>query len=323
MTPHGRRVLFGVAALAAAPARAQEAGFPARPVRIIVPFAPGGSTDAQVRLVASRLSQTWRQPVVVETRPGAGTTIGATQAAAAAPDGYTLYALPGATHAIAAVVYAPLPYHPLESFAGISLLATQPLVISARPDSEIGSLDALLEAARARPGVLSYASTGTGAGPHLAMEAFKAAARLDILHVPFTGSAPALTAVLARQVDVAITDTSVIPMIRDGQLRGIAVTSAARWPSLPDTPSLVQAGLVAEELIGWVGLFTQAAVPRPIVERLNAGIVAALADAEVVRLIETSGARAAPMNPETAQAWLRREVERYTVLARQLGITRN
>jgi tripartite-type tricarboxylate transporter receptor subunit TctC len=224
--------------LSSAAARAQIAGFPNRPVRIVVPYPPGGPNDLVARAIARGMSERWGKPVVVENRPGgAAGVVGTEVVARAEPDGHTLV-LNGITHAIAPGLYSRLPYDTAKDFTAVSLVGWAPLMMVVHPSISVASVAELIAYAKARPGQLSYASTGNGTSIHLAAEMFKRMAGVDILHVPYRGSSQAITALVANEVQMMIEAVpSALPHVREGRLRALAVTSPERWPALPELPS--------------------------------------------------------------------------------------
>ena len=274
--PLPRRALAAAATLAlAAPGAGRSADFPTRPVRVVVPFPPGGPTDTIARLVAPRLEQGWGQPVIVENRGGAGGNIGTDTVARAAPDGHTLL-LAASSHAINPSIFRSLPYDPVRDFAAVALLASSPFVLVVHPSVPAHSLAELLALARARPGRLNYASASNGSGNHLAMEMLKAATGVDLVRVPYAGAAPATTDLLAGQVPVMFNNmVSAVPHIAAGRLRALAVSGPARSTALPAVPA------VAETLPGfdastWYGVLAPAGTPPAVAAELNARFVAAL-----------------------------------------------
>ncbi|MBC8057661.1 MAG: tripartite tricarboxylate transporter substrate binding protein [Rhizobiales bacterium] len=263
-------VLLGVTALASAAGASAADAWPDKPLRLIVPFPPGGAADTIGRLVAARLGERLGQTVNVENRAGAGTIIAAQAAATAAPDGYTLSLATSGQLAINPALHAKLPYDPVKSFAPVALVATTAYVISVNAESPITSLEALIAEAKREPGKLAYSSCGNGTVCHLTGELLKSTAEIDLLHVPFAGSAPAVSALLGNQVQVA-SDTVAIqaPQIRAGKLRGLAISSAQRSPVLPDVPTAAEAGLPAFIADSWFGIVVPADTPLGVIQRLN------------------------------------------------------
>jgi tripartite-type tricarboxylate transporter receptor subunit TctC len=280
----GRRGLTRRAALAAPllalplPGRAQE-GFPSRPLRVVIPFTPAGTTDLTGRLAAERLSARLGQPVVVENRPGAGGNVGAEFVARAEPDGYTLLLTTIGTGAINFAVYGDrMPYKPGD-LAAVGLLSRVPNVLMVPPSLPVQSIAELVALAKQRPGGLNYGTAGIGSSPHICTELFALQAGVKMTHVPYRGSAPMLTELMAGRVEVGMDNIpSALPFIRDGKLRALATTGAARSAVLPDVPTMQQAGIAGFEATAWFGLLAPAATPKPIIARLGREVDAAARD---------------------------------------------
>jgi tripartite-type tricarboxylate transporter receptor subunit TctC len=305
-----RRRHAAAALLSAAPAAAQ-APFPSRPVTIIVPFAPGGLADILARLVAEKLRASLGVPMVVENRPGAGGIAGARAAAAAAPDGHTLL-LANTNLAINPSLYRSLPYDTQAAFAPVILAITLPNILVVRADMPARSLAELIALAREAPGRLNYASAGAGTFPHLAMALFLQRAGIDVAHIPFNGAAPAMAAILARQVELLASDPpGAIPQIAAGTLRPLAVTSLTRLSVLPDVPSAAEAGLPGFEAVGWQGFVAPAGTPEPVIRSLNAAITAALAAPDLRERLLSQGVTFTPGTPGDFAAFLRQDMERW------------
>ena len=265
------RLLAGAALALAAlgPALAQAADWPTRPLKLIVPFPPGGAADTIGRYYAEQLSAALGQSVVVDNKPGAGTAIAAEAAARATPDGSTLSLATSGQLTILPHLQENLRFDALKDFAPVAVLASVPNVVAVHAKSELRTLEQLTAAARARPGRLSYASCGNGTLCHLSGELLKSLSATDLLHVPYKGSAPAVAALLGGEVDVAVdTLTILAPQIQAGKLRGLVLTSTQRSPLVPDVPSAVEAGLPEFAAAGWFGIVLPASTPAPIVERL-------------------------------------------------------
>jgi tripartite-type tricarboxylate transporter receptor subunit TctC len=253
--------------------------WPSKPLRLLVPFPPGGAADTVGRIYAEKLGEALKQPVVVENRPGAGTAIAAEAAAKAAPDGYTLSLAPAGQLTILPHLNPAIPYDPVKDFAPVSLVASVPYVVGASAETPISSLQDLIAKAKAEPGKLTYSSCGNGTLCHLSGELFKSLTGADLLHVPFKGSAPAVQALLGGQVDLAFDTLTVLaPQVKAGKVKGLAITSAARSPLLPDVTTAREAGLPDFVVASWFGLVVPVATPKDIVERLNheIGFIAAL-----------------------------------------------
>jgi tripartite-type tricarboxylate transporter receptor subunit TctC len=298
--------------------RAQALDFPTKVVRIIVPYAPGGSAEAQARTVAEELSKIWKQQVIVEGKPGAGTTIGAAYVAGSAPDGYTLY-LAGTSHTISPSLYS-IRYDPVKSFSPISRLATSPFILMVNPSLGVNSVADFLALARAKPGTLNYSTSGIGAGPHLAAEMMKAAAKIDVRHVPFKGSAPAMTALLGNFVEFSMGDVSALPTIKAGSLKALAVTTAKRFSELPDVPTFdetIQKGL---EVTNWSSILAPANTPPDVVNFINQSIATALQSPDVKKSYEAQGFEPTPSTPDQLRDFMIAEVRKYHEAIEQAGI---
>lgn len=310
----------GAAALAAsAPRGASAQSWPARPIRLIVAFAPGGFTDIAARLLAERLGAALGQPVTVDNRAGAAGIIGTEAAARSAADGHTLLMGTISTQAMNVGLYRTLPYDPVADFAPVSGVATSPNLLVAHPSKGIYDVAALIAQARAEPGVLTYGSGGNGTSSHLAGELFKSLARVDLLHVPFRSTAPAATALVAGQVDVMFdTLPSALPHAREGRLRALGVTSTERLPSLPDIPAVAET-VPGFEMGVWTGLFAPAGTPAPVVERLNAATQEALP--HLAPRFAELGLQSFVAGPAELAAHLRREIGKWTEVIRAARIT--
>jgi tripartite-type tricarboxylate transporter receptor subunit TctC len=275
-----RLALFAAVGLMLAQATFAHADtWPSKPLRLLVPFPPGGAADTVGRIYAERLGEALKQPVVVENKPGAGTAIAAEAAAKAAPDGYTLSLAPAGQLTILPHLNPAIPYDPVKDFAPVSLLASVPYVVGASAEAPVATLQDLIAKAKAEPGKLTYSSCGNGTLCHLSGELFKSLTGTDLLHVPFKGSAPAVQALLGGQVDLAFDTLTVLaPQVKAGKVKGLVITSAARSPLVPDVPTAREAGLPDFVVASWFGLVVPAATPKDIVERLNreVGYIAAL-----------------------------------------------
>lgn len=311
-----------LAMIAGTQAAAQTAAqaFPSRPVRIIVPFPPGGSSDGSARVVAERMSEEWKQPVIIENKAGAGTTIGAAFVATAPPDGYTLLLIGPGTHAASSALYKNLSYDAVKSFAGVGQMASAPFVVVVNSSSKIGSMKELIELARSRPGQVTYSTSGSGAGPHLVTEMIALATGVKLLHVPFKGSAPATLALLGGQVDFSMADTSAMPHIQSGKLRGLAVTTAKPSLLFRGVPTLAEAGIPGVEYLLATGLLAPAGTPREVISKINAAIGRALADEDVQRRLNGLGFEATQKTADEFDAFVASEVAKYTKIVRDIGL---
>jgi tripartite-type tricarboxylate transporter receptor subunit TctC len=321
-----RRSALAAALLAAAPygVRAQttgDANWPTRPIRLIVPFTPGGFTDIAARIVAAQLTPRLGQAVVVENRAGAAGIIGTEAAARSEPDGYTLVMGGVSTHAMNVTLYRRLPYDPQRDFAAVSGVANGPNILVVHPGLAARNLSELIAMARARPGAITYGSAGAGTSTHLAGELFRGMAGVDILHVPFRSTSLATTSLLGGQLDMMFdTLASALPHVRDGKLRALAVTSPRRTAALPDLPTMAET-LPGFEVGVWAGLFAPAATPRPVVERIATATREALTTPELVARFADLGVSPHPAGPDEYAAFMRAEIERWGAVIRRAGIT--
>jgi tripartite-type tricarboxylate transporter receptor subunit TctC len=274
------RSLLALAAAAALPAaHAQTPAFPSKPITIIVPYAPGGTNDILARAVATRMTTTMGQPVVVENRPGASGNVGAQFVARSSPDGYTVLTAPSGILAISKWVYPHLQYDPERDFAPITLAGRVPNVLLVHPSVPATTMQELVQYARGNPNRLSFASMGSGTSGHLSGEMFKMLAGLELQHIPYKGSAPALNDLLGGHVHMMFDNLpTALPLVKGGKLRAFAVTSATRSPLLPDVPTLAEAGVPGFDATAWFGFVAPAGTPVPILERLNKEVVSALND---------------------------------------------
>ena len=298
-------------ALAAAlplPARAQTG----RPLRLIVPFTPGGSTDILARAIAPRLAAALGVTVVVDNKPGAGGSLGAGEAAKAEPDGHTLLMGHIGTLAVNPAIYPKLTYDPLKSFVPVAWVARVPNVLVVPAASPSRSFKDFVERARANPGRLSYSSGGNGSAAHITFEYLKLRARLFMLHIPYKGTAPSVTDLIAGQVDATFTGApAVLPHVRSGRLRALAVSSPLRLPALPDVPTVAEGGYPGFEADQWYGVVAPAGTPAAVVARLNAEINKALALPEVAQQLSVEGALPTPGTPQAFGELIRREIPRW------------
>jgi tripartite-type tricarboxylate transporter receptor subunit TctC len=304
-------LFFSLALAAPAFSQSVPQAFPARPVRVVVPFPPGGGADALARLMAPKLAELWKEPVAVENRPGASGHIGADFVAQAPADGATL--LMSST--------ASLTERNVAQFAPVTLVSASPYVVTASLRTPVASIDELIKFSREHPGALSYASSGTGAASHLSAELFKSMAAVDLLHVPYKGTGQALTDLLAGQVDLLFAPSqAVIQHVRAGKLRGLATTGAKRTETLPDLPTVAESGLPGYEALGWFGLLAPAATPAPIVDRLSGDANRVLADPEVRSRMLALGADPRGNTPGEFARFIREDQAKWAKLVRDAGI---
>jgi len=313
--------ILAPAALAVSPiAAAQAPAYPTKPIRIVVPFPPGGATDILARDVAQKLTDAWGQSVIVDNRPGAGGNIGSELVAKSAPDGYTLEMGTVGTHAINASLYAKMPYDNVKDFAPIILVAGVPNVLEVNPSLPVNSVTELIAYAKANPGKLNFASSGNGTSIHLSGELFKVMAGVEMTHVPYKGSAPALQDLIAGQVQLMFDNLPPsLPQIKAGKLRALAVTSAARAPALPDVPTVAEAGLPGFEASSWFGLLAPAGTPPAIVAKINAEVGKWLATPEAKENLAKQGANAAGGTPEDFAKHIAAETAKWAKVVKASG----
>ena len=302
----------------------QAQSYPSRPVRLVVPLSPGGFADTPTRMLAPRLSEQLGRQFFVENKPGAGGTIGADFVAKSAPDGYTLL-VTGTPHVISAHLYKKLPYDALRDFTHISLIASGPYALVVNPQKlPVSSVRELITAARAQPGKIDFASSGNGSAQHLVGALFNSTARIDLNHVPYKGSGPAMQDLIAGQVGVSFAGVpNVLGHVRSGRLRALGVTTATRWSELPDVPTLAEAGVPGYEATLWLNVSGPAGMPADIVQRLNNEIAKALKDPEVQNNFRTGGVDAVWMGPKELNAFMRAEYEKWGKVVRDTGATVN
>lgn len=302
----------------------QAQSYPSRPVRLVVPLSPGGFADTPTRMLAPRLSEQLGRQFFVENKPGAGGTIGADFVAKSAPDGYTLL-VTGTPHVISAHLYKKLPYDALRDFTHIALIASGPYALVVNPQKlPVSSVRELITAARAQPGKIDFASSGNGSAQHLVGALFNSMAGIDLNHVPYKGSGPAMQDLIAGQVGVSFAGVpNVLGHVRSGRLRALGVTTATRWSELPDVPTLAEAGVPGYEATLWLNVSGPAGMPADIVQRLNNEIAKALKDPEVQNNFRTGGVDAVWMGPKELNAFMRAEYEKWGKVVRDTGATVN
>ncbi|MBI2317116.1 MAG: tripartite tricarboxylate transporter substrate binding protein [Betaproteobacteria bacterium] len=294
--------------------------FPGRSVRLVVPFPPAGVTDRIARLAAQKLGELWRQPVVIDNRPGASGIIAAELVAKAAPDGYTLLFGHIGTHAINASLFAKLPYRPVRDFAPVSLFATVPNLLLIHPSVPANSVTELIALAKARPGTLTYASPGSGTSGHMAGELFKSLAGVDIVHIPYKGAGAALQDVLSGQVSMMFdTVASSLPQARAGKLKGLAVTSASRVPIAPEIPTVAESGVPEFEIAPWFGVLAPAGTPASVVAKLSADLRRAVDSEEVSKPLSAQGVTLIGSSPQEFAAHIEREIPRWARIVKASG----
>lgn len=310
--------------MAGTSAHAQGAGYPARPITVIVPFAAGGATDLLARQLGKHLSTAMGQPFVIENRAGAGGTVGARIASRAEPDGYTLIMGTNASHAIAATVNKQLSYDPLKDFEAISLVAHVPQVLMVHPSVKVSNVAELIDYSKKHPGELNFGSAGNGTPGHLGMELFKMMADVDMTHIPFQGGGPALVALAGGQVQLMADNvSSALPQIKGGKVNAIAVTSAKRSGALPDLPTIAEQGVPGFESGSWFALFAPAGTSKDIVARLNQETVKALSAPEVRETLTTQGAEPGGGTPEELSKLVQDDIGKWSKVVQRIGLSMN
>jgi tripartite-type tricarboxylate transporter receptor subunit TctC len=318
----GRAVQAAVAAVALGAglqglAVAQD--YPNKPVRIIVPFSPGGAVDGPIRAIAGDLSKRLKQQVIIENRPGAGATIGSEAVAKAPPDGYTLL-LASQTNAISASLYPKLNFNPIDDFVGISLLGREPGALVVHPSLPVKNVAELIALAKDKPGQINYASSGNGSGQHLFMAMFASMAGIKLTHVPYKGSGQATTDLLAGTVPLSFPGTNgMMKHIKGGKLKVLATSGVKRSPQLPDVPTLDEAGLKGYSAYVWMGLLAPKGTPAAIVDRLNREFKASLASPEVVAFMNEAGIETVGSSPAEMDAYFREERDRWARTVKETG----
>lgn len=296
------------------------AGFPSKVVRIIVPFSPGGSADASARILAERLSEIWGQAVIIENKPGAGTTVASAHVAASAPDGHTLYLAYVLSYATSASLYSKLAYDPASALAPVSMVADAPFVLSVSPTTKVNTVADLVALAKSTAQGLSYASTGNGAGPHLTTEMFLRRAGITATHVPYRGTNEALTSLIGDQVQFSVFDAAALGQLRSGRVKPLAVTSAKRWPQLPDVPTISESGYRGFDVSSGSGIMVSSKTPREIVSQLNADIVRAMATPAVQQKFSAQGFVPMSSTPQEFEQILGAQMERMRTLIKEIGL---
>src|SRR3954469_332095 len=294
--------------------------YPAKPVRIVVPWPPGGGTDLVARTVAQKMHETLGQQAIVDNRAGANGIIGADLVAKASADGYTVM-ITIASHAINPSLYAKLPYDTLGDLAPVSLLAEYPFVITVHPSVPAKSIKELIAFAKSHPGQLSFASSGNGSGPHLGMELFKSMAGIDLVHIPYKGAGQAMTDLVSGQVQVFLNNfLAGTAMIRAGKLRALAVTSRNRSPVAPELLTVAESGLPGYGVTGWYGMFVPSATPAPVVATLHAGVVKAIKSKEVSERLSSEAAEIVGSSPREFADYLKAEINKWAGVIRKAQI---
>jgi len=315
-----RRLLLGVAAAAAAAPAFAQSDFPSKPIRLVVSFPAGGISDVLARALAIKLASNIGQQVIVENKPGAGTTIASEYIARSTPDGYTIWLQDVTTHAINASLYSKLPYDTVKDFTPITMVASTPLMLVSHPSIPAKSVDELIKLIRSKPGQYAYGSSGNGTIVHLAAEMLKSAAGLDVLHVPYKGSAPATQAILGGEVSfVFSTMPPAVSNVKAGRLRALAVTTPKRVEAVPDVPTMIESGLPDFDLVLYSGIFGPPGLPPAIVRRLNAELAKVVNDPQIRAVYEKIGADPMTTTPAELAARMNEEIARLGKVVKASG----
>ena len=310
---------LSLGALTASPAAAQS--YPSKTVRIVVPFPPGGSTDLLARRLSDRLSEKWKQTVIVENRAGAGGTVGADHVSKSEPDGHTLLLGVTGSNGIAGSLYPNLPYDMIKGFSPITIVVSAPLLIVKNPKVPANNLQELVAAARAKPASLSYGSPGNGTSMHLTGEMFKLATKASFLHIPYRGSAGALADTMGGQIDLMFGDVLVVtPQLAAGKLVALGVTSKERHPMFPNVPTVAESGYPGFEALSWQGLFAPAGTPPAIVEKINQDVNAALKSAEFQEYFGSRGFTLGGSSANEFKAFIESEVKKWANIVKTAGV---
>lgn len=316
-----RSLALGLTVCFALPAaQAQGTAYPNRSIKIVVPFAPGGFTDVVARVLGQKLGQSMGQTFIIENKPGAGSTIGATEVAKAAPDGYTLLMI-STTHTISPAIYKSLPYDPLKSFTPVTKLVDSAYVLLAHPKVPANNVKELIALAKSQPGKLHYASSGNGSSQHLMGGMFEAMAGVEMKHVPYRGSAGAANDLIAGVVETSFAGVpNALAQVPHGRLKALAVTTSKRVPQLPDVPTMQEAGVTGYDASVWLALLAPANTPRDVVSRLNAEIAKVMAQPDTHKALMDAGVEPSASTPEALQVYMAQEMERWGKVVRSANI---
>jgi tripartite-type tricarboxylate transporter receptor subunit TctC len=309
------------AAVTALPApSALAAGYPEKPIRLVIPFSPGGGTDLLSRALQDRFERALGVGVIIDNRPGAGGTLGCTLAARAAPDGYT-FLVTSASYTFAPGLYKDLPYDAIKDFKPLTMLTTQPRILGVHPSLPVKSVKELITLARQRPGEINYASAGRGSNLHMTTELFKYMAKINLTQVPYKGGGPALIALITGEVPVAFVGVlSSKPFRKSGQMRALAVTTRQRSPAVPDLPTIDESGVPGYDKGGWTGMFAQAAVPEPIIAQIYQAMAKVLKDPEAVKRLADDGLVAVATTPQDFTAFIHSEITEWNKLIHEMKL---
>jgi len=313
---------IAAALLAAGQAAAQTAqNFPSRALRMVIHFPPGGPTDFVGRAMGQRLSEIWKQQVIVENRPGAGGVIGVENVLRSPPDGYTILFGTGGSLALAPALNPKLPYDVFRDLAPVSLLVINPQILVVHPSLPVRNVQDLIRLAKSKPGQINYGSVGPGSPQHMGMELLKSMAGVNLTHIPYKGTAPAMTDLMSGQITAMFNSMpSVLPHIASGRMRGIAVGSAKRSPAMPDIPTVAESGVKGFQYTTWYAFMAHAGVPRDIIARINAETVRVLNEPEIAKRFSSQGAEPAPTTPEELGKFMRKEFEDWVRVIKAANI---
>jgi len=312
-------VAAALASLAGTTAAAQE--YPTRPVRLIVPYPPGGGNDTLARIFGQKIAERWGQQIVVDNRPGAGTTIGTQLAARAAPDGYTILLSSVVTHAFAPRLYAKPGYDPIKDFAPITILGIAPTLFVVNPGLPVRTVQEFIALAKAKPGEIRFASGGNGATPHIAGEVFASLTGIKLSHVPYKGGGPAHVALMSGETQAMFdTAASASPHVRSGKLRAVAIGLPARSPEFPDVPTFAESGLASYNVDSWYSVHAPAGTPKTVIDKWHKEVVNQLGTADMQGRLKTLGANPGGLSPAEFDVYVRKELERYTKIIAQAGV---
>jgi len=296
--------------------------WPTKPVKIVVPFPPGGTTDILARAIGFDLTKAWSQPIIVENRPGAGGNIGAEAVAKSPADGYTLLMGTVGTHGINPSVYKKMAYDAIKDFAPVTLVALVPNMLVVHPSVPVKSVGELIALAKKQPGKLTFASSGNGTSIHLSGALFETLAGVDLVHVPYKGSSPAIIDLLAGQVNMMFDNMpSALPYVKSGKLRALAVTSARRSPAMPELPTIAEAGVKGYEASSWFGMLAPAGTPKDVVAKANGAILKSLSTPDIKEKLSSQGAAPAGDTPEKFAAFIRAEIDKWAKVVKASGAT--
>jgi len=296
------------------------AGYPNKPIKIVVPFSAAGTTDILARAVGNEMQKVWGQSVLIENRPGAGGNLGSDVVAKAAPDGYTLLVGAVSPQAINVTLYPKMPYDVMRDFAHITLIAAVPNILEVHPSVPVKTVRDLIALAKAKPGQLTYASSGSGTSIHLSAELFKTMAGVDMLHIPYKGSGPAITDLVGGQVNLMFDNLpSSIAQVKAGKLRPIAVTTLKRSPALPDVPTIAESGLPGYDASSWFGMHAPAGTPKDIISKIYGVVSASLRTPEMIERLSSQGAEAVGNTPEEFSEFVRAEIAKWAKVVKASG----